>query len=155
MHPKQHDRKYTDRNDNVLISSDEDETSRLPLHPKVAQPSAQNQDSELFKSCNPSQNIADSTTMVKDTAPLKHILPIGRRDVQPLLAISNPRFDTLKDPRFTEGGQLVPGKPNKEHSLDIDEIPWSDLVLKERIGAGIFLSSRLDNLFLISTFRQS
>lgn len=155
MHPKQYDRKYTDRNDNILISSDEDETSHLPLHPKVAQPSAQNQDSELFKSCNLSQNIADSSIMVKDTAPLKHILPIGRRHVQPLLAISNPRLDTVKDPRFTEGGQLVPGKPNKEPPLDIDDIPWSDLVLKERIGAGIFHSSRLDNLFLISAFRQS
>ncbi|XP_059462437.1 serine/threonine-protein kinase CTR1 isoform X2 [Corylus avellana] len=138
MHPKQYDRKYTDRNDNMLLSSDEDETSRIPLHPKFAQPSAQNQDSELFKSCNPSQNIADSTIMVKDTAPLKHILPIGRRDIQPLFAISNPRLDTVKDPRFTEGGQLVPSKPNKEPSLDIDDIPWSDLVLKERIGAGSF-----------------
>jgi serine/threonine-protein kinase CTR1 len=152
MHPKQYDRKYTDRNDNMLISSDEDETSRIPLHPKFAQPSAQNQDFELFKSCNPSP---DSTTMVKDTAPLKHIPPIGRRDVQPLFAISNPRLDTVKDPRFTEGGQPVPSKQNKEPPLDIDDIPWSDLVLKERIGAGIFLTSRLDNLFLISRFRQA
>ncbi|KAF5473614.1 hypothetical protein F2P56_010214 [Juglans regia] len=137
MRPKQHDVKYTDGNENMLITSDDHETSRFTLHP--AQPSAQDQDSELFKSCNPAQNITHSTTMVKDTAHLKHVPPIGRREVQPLFVLSNSRLDAVKDSRFIEGGQLVPGK-SAEPSLDIEDfnIPWSALVLKERIGAGSF-----------------
>ncbi|KAB1221280.1 Serine/threonine-protein kinase CTR1 [Morella rubra] len=135
VHPKQHDMKYTDRNENMLISSDDDETSRLPFRP--AKPSAHDRDSELFKSCNPSQNVTHSKAMVKDTTPLK---PIGYRDVQPLLVVSNPRVDAVTDSRFREGGQLIASKPSTEPSLDIEDfnISWNDLVLKERIGAGSF-----------------
>ncbi|KAG6745143.1 hypothetical protein POTOM_051787 [Populus tomentosa] len=41
---------------------------------------------------------------------------------------------------ISEGSQLVSGKTNDELSLDVEDldIPWSDLVLKERIGAGSF-----------------
>lgn len=37
--------------------------------------------------------------------------------------------------------QLLSGKTSKELSLDTEDsdIPWNDLVLKERIGAGTFL----------------
>ncbi|PPS05463.1 hypothetical protein GOBAR_AA15198 [Gossypium barbadense] len=36
--------------------------------------------------------------------------------------------------------QLLPGKPSRELALEVDDldIPWSDLVLRERIGAGSF-----------------
>jgi serine/threonine-protein kinase CTR1 len=42
---------------------------------------------------------------------------------------------------FSEGSQLLSGKTSKELSLDAEDsdIPWNDLVLKERIGAGTFL----------------
>lgn len=42
---------------------------------------------------------------------------------------------------ISEGSQLVSGKTSEELSLDVEDldIPWSDLVLKERIGAGMFL----------------
>lgn len=47
---------------------------------------------------------------------------------------------TIKDPHMGHvgGGQLIP-KPSNNLTLDIEDlvIPWSDLVLKERIGAGI------------------
>ncbi|KAG6744133.1 hypothetical protein POTOM_052843 [Populus tomentosa] len=41
---------------------------------------------------------------------------------------------------ISEGSQLVSGKTSDELSLDVEDldIPWSDLVLKERIGAGSF-----------------
>lgn len=48
---------------------------------------------------------------------------------------------TIKDPHMGHvgGGQLIP-KPSNNLTLDIEDlvIPWSDLVLKERIGAGSF-----------------
>ncbi|KAG6693605.1 hypothetical protein I3842_09G008600 [Carya illinoinensis] len=135
---QQHDIKCRDKNHSMLIPSDDDETSCLALH--SAQLSAHDRDSELFKSCNPAQNITNLTTMVKDTTPLNSILPIGHKDVQPLFVLSNPRVDAVKDSRFSEGGQLVPGKSRVGPSLDIEyfDIQWSDLVLKERIGAGSF-----------------
>ncbi|PON36339.1 Serine/threonine protein kinase [Parasponia andersonii] len=39
-----------------------------------------------------------------------------------------------------EGGQLIPSKPSNKLTLDVEDldIPWSDLVVKERIGAGSF-----------------
>lgn len=46
-----------------------------------------------------------------------------------------------------EGGQLIPSKPSNKLSLDMGDldIPWSDLVLKERIGAGnLHISSSLN-----------
>ncbi|KAH8505787.1 hypothetical protein Peur_044891 [Populus x canadensis] len=45
-----------------------------------------------------------------------------------------------KDSMFSEGSQLLSGKTSKELSLDGEDsdIPWNDLVLKERIGAGSF-----------------
>ncbi|XP_048321303.1 serine/threonine-protein kinase CTR1 isoform X5 [Ziziphus jujuba] len=86
---------------------------------------AKDRDSQLFKTCNPAQNILHSTTMAKDPA-------IGRREAM--------RVDSSKSSRLFEGSQLIPSKPTKEFTLDIEDlnIPWCDLVLKERIGAGSF-----------------
>ncbi|XP_048321301.1 serine/threonine-protein kinase CTR1 isoform X3 [Ziziphus jujuba] len=57
---------------------------------------------------------------------------IGRREAM--------RVDSSKSSRLFEGSQLIPSKPTKEFTLDIEDlnIPWCDLVLKERIGAGSF-----------------
>lgn len=131
MHTQQYERKYTDKNNNTPISSDNDENSHLHLHPKVSQLSAQDRDSEIFQSCNPSQYITHSTAIVKDTTHLKRIPPVGHM-----------RVDTIKDSRFSEGAPLVSSKPSKELSIEVEEfdIPWSDLVLKERIGAGIYVN---------------
>ncbi|KAK8280233.1 hypothetical protein V6Z12_D09G162300 [Gossypium hirsutum] len=48
--------------------------------------------------------------------------------------------DAAKDSRFAKGSQLVPHKPRKKVALEVGDldIPWSDLILKERIGAGSF-----------------
>lgn len=100
MYSKQFDRKFTDGNNLLLVSSPNDDTS---MH-------------------------------VEDRIPLKRISPIGHRDVSSL--------DTSKDSRFGEGVQQVPSKPNNELTLNVGDldIPWSDLVLKEKIGAGILPS---------------
>lgn len=143
MYPKKFDRKCTDRTHLVPISRNRGETPQLPMPPKVAWPSAHDQDSQLFKSCNPYQSSISPTDAVKDPIPPKRIPLTGHGDVQPSLALSDLRGDTIKDTRFTDGGQLYPNKPCKELSLDVEDldIPWSDLVLKERIGAGIYMYS--------------
>lgn len=125
MYPEQLDRKITGGNNLLLVSSLNDNTS---MHTKVSRPSFEDRNPQLF---NPSQNIVHTPGMVKDPIPLKRIPPIGHRDVS--------RVDTTKGSRFVEGVQLVPSKPSKELTFDIEDldIPWNDLVLKERIGAGI------------------
>ncbi|RWR82519.1 serine/threonine-protein kinase CTR1 isoform X1 [Cinnamomum micranthum f. kanehirae] len=48
--------------------------------------------------------------------------------------------DKSKDQRVIESGQVVPTRLDSNLALEVDDfdIPWSDLVLKERIGAGSF-----------------
>lgn len=137
MYPKHFDKMGTEKN-LVQFSSSISE-SQYDLPPKGGRPSAHDRDTELFKSCNPTQNIIHSMNSVNDPIPLKHIPPIGHRDGQPRLALPDQIVDKAKDLRFLEGAQLIPGKPSKDFSLDVEEldIPWNDLVLKERIGAGI------------------
>ncbi|KAK3226736.1 hypothetical protein Dsin_006598 [Dipteronia sinensis] len=136
MYPKQFDKKGTERNNLVQFSSGISEISQFPLPPKGGRQGSHDRDSELFKTCNPSKNIMHSTNMVKDPIPLKHIHPSG----QPLLTLTDQRVDNSKNLRFAESGPLVPSYASKEISLDVEDldIPWIDLVLKERIGAGSF-----------------
>lgn len=139
MYPKPPDKTGTERNNLVQFPTNISE-SHLPLPPKGGRTSGQDRDFELFKSCNPPQNMTHSINIVKDPNPLKHIQPTGHRDAQPHLASIDQRVDASNDLRFTESGQLVPGKPSKDFTFDVDDldIPWNDLVLKERIGAGSF-----------------
>lgn len=139
MYPKPSNKMETERNNPVQFSTNISE-SQLPLPPKGGRTSGHDRDFELFNSCNPTQNMTHSINMVKDPNPLKHIQPIGHRDAQPGLSSIDQRVDASKDLRFSESGQLVPGKPSKEFTFDVDDldIPWNDLVLKEKIGAGSF-----------------
>ena len=141
LYPKKLDKIGTDRNNFGQISSNMDDISLFPLPPNIARPTAHDRDSQYPQSIIHSQNI------IKD--PLKRIFPIGHRDV-PLLVLSDAMGDATKDLRFAEGSQLVPSKPSRELALEVDDldIPWSDLVLKERIGAGIFWSLSEEHLFL-------
>ncbi|THG18449.1 hypothetical protein TEA_001596 [Camellia sinensis var. sinensis] len=130
-YPKQSDRQCMDRHNHVPSPSNSNESH--------------DRDLQLLKSSNP-HTIISSTNMVKDPVPLKHFPPIGHREVQPLVGLSDPRGNA-KDLRFVEGGQMVPRQPSKKLSLDVEDldIPWSDLVLKERIGSVILKPSDLVN----------
>ena len=122
MYPKQYDRKYTDGSF-LLVPGHGDDNSPQG---KVGQPGAQDRDSQPFKTCVPSQNIMQSTPVVKGPS-------VGHGDVA----------ECVKNSRFGDGGHLVTSMPSHEFGLDVEDlnIPWNDLVIKERIGAGIsFLS---------------
>ncbi|KAI4300418.1 hypothetical protein L6164_033801 [Bauhinia variegata] len=85
-------------------------------------------------------NSSDSTAMGKDIAPLKLNRPVVHKDIHSSSVLTNSNVDIIEGRRFTEGSQLVPSKPNRDLGLDMEDldIPWSDLVLKERIGSGSF-----------------
>ncbi|KAF5737482.1 serine/threonine-protein kinase CTR1 [Tripterygium wilfordii] len=112
LYPKQYDKMGRDRNNNVQIPSNSDEIPRLPPQVRVGLPGDQVGDSRLL----------NSKDMIKD-------FPLNPIHGPPILTSSDQRVDAAKDFRFSE-----------EISLDVEDldIPWSDLVVKERIGAGSF-----------------
>ncbi|KAL7195773.1 hypothetical protein ACSBR1_035915 [Camellia fascicularis] len=116
MYPKQSDRQCMDRHSPVPSSSNSNKIPQLPLPSEGTLENAHDGDLQLFQSCN-AHPIVSSTNMVKDPIPLKH-----------------------KDLRFVDGSQRVPIQLSKEVSLHLEDfdIPWSELILKERIGAGSF-----------------
>ncbi|KAE8719046.1 Serine/threonine-protein kinase CTR1 [Hibiscus syriacus] len=130
LYPNKHDKIDTERNKLVQISSNIDGISLLP-QPNIARPTSHDRDSQY------SQPIVHSKNIIKD--PSKHISLVGHKDV-PAVVLSEPMGCVAKDSRFTEGSELVPSKPSRELALEVDDldIPWSDIVLRERIGAGSF-----------------
>ncbi|KAJ1419498.1 Serine-threonine/tyrosine-protein kinase, catalytic domain [Sesbania bispinosa] len=133
----QFDGKSNDRNSHRPISNESNRSSHFPPHPQACHPSTHDQGSEIYISCNPPQNIIDSTTVGKYPPPLKHKRPVG---IQTPLALANANDDVIEGRRFVEGSQLIPSKAAQEIALDMEDlnIPWSDLVLKEKIGSGSF-----------------
>ncbi|CAK9320144.1 unnamed protein product [Citrullus colocynthis] len=122
---------------NIVLTGDRDRSSQL-LNPKSAQLNTQDGKSEQFRSCITSQSTVQSTPFVDNVVPLNHISQIGSRDSEPLLALSHVRVDHANNLSFIDGSQLI-RKPN-ELSFGIEDlvIPWKDLVLREKIGAGSF-----------------
>lgn len=126
-----------DRGCAVPSSSNRDEVSRLPVPPINAWKKRCNKGSQLPALYHP-PNILTSMSQEKDLIPLKNVPPIRYGDAQ-LITISEARTDTINDKRYFEGGgRLAPAKPSRKLVLDVEDldIPWNDLVLKERIGAG-------------------
>ncbi|GMH04563.1 hypothetical protein Nepgr_006403 [Nepenthes gracilis] len=91
-------------------SSIEGEPSQLPIPSKATQPTGRDKDLQLLKYRNPSQNVAGSSNL----------------------------GNASKDSQLSDAN--LPIKPSTEIALEMDDldIAWSDLVLKERIGAGSF-----------------
>ncbi|PIM98663.1 Tyrosine kinase [Handroanthus impetiginosus] len=80
------------------------------------------------------QDVANSTDRFTGSIPL-----LGHKVPQPPVPL-DPRGNAIKDMRFVGGSLLGPLKSSGELTFDVEDlkIPWSDLVLKERIGAGSF-----------------
>ncbi|XP_052174456.1 serine/threonine-protein kinase CTR1 isoform X2 [Diospyros lotus] len=125
--------KQSDRESHVHNSSDSNEIPQLPT------PSANAHDRDL-QPFNKNNAIISSTDMVNDRVPLEHLQTIGHREIRPHIVMPDRRGNAANNLRFVEGGQLVPIRQRREISLDVEDldIPWSDLVLKERIGSGSF-----------------
>lgn len=138
VYPKLADLRYSERSSNFQSANSNYETPQLPLHVKAAESSALEADSQPFRSYNPSHNVMHSTNVIGDAVPQQHIISTRYGDAPPGLASSEAELHAFGDSRLAEGGIRI----TKELSLEIEDlkIPWSDLVLKERIGAGNSLS---------------
>ncbi|KAK6140084.1 hypothetical protein DH2020_026082 [Rehmannia glutinosa] len=138
MFPKQSEGINVDRTSTPPSSSNREEVSNTQAFPTNSWIKVRGKEQLLCKPSNP-QNVVSSANMIKGSIPLKLIPPIGHKEVQPLISLLDPRINTSKGTMFGEGGQSVPSK-TREYTFEVDDlnIPWSDLVLKERIGAGSF-----------------
>lgn len=132
---KPFDRSYTENKNLVSASNNHHE---LPVLQRTARLVSYDRDVQMQNSSNPFQNVMNSKHVVKGAVRPSHILPMGHRDVQPILPFPRPRPGTNKNLKFMEENHSVTSKSSLQHSLVEDdlEIPWSELDLKENIGAG-------------------
>ncbi|XAR52284.1 Non-specific serine/threonine protein kinase, partial [Bertholletia excelsa] len=96
-------------------------------------------DCKKKNSFDPSLNVGSSTNLVKGSIP-GQIPPSGYQEVQPIIACSDPRPDEAHNLRLKESNHMVTRQSSHEFSLEDEDldIPWSELVLREKIGSGSF-----------------
>ncbi|KAI9122231.1 hypothetical protein K1719_006920 [Acacia pycnantha] len=121
------DGKGRGRNNVRSNSNDSNKNPRQSLHSEVSHLRTHDKSSETFVSCNDAPQNVDPTPMGRD------LLPTA-------ITLTKSNVDATEGRRFAEGSQLVASKISRELGLDVEhfDIPWSDLVLKERIGSGSF-----------------
>ncbi|XP_075512982.1 serine/threonine-protein kinase CTR1-like isoform X1 [Primulina tabacum] len=133
-YPKHLDRSHTDRN------SSSPSTSNLDLPPFPTNSWIKVRDKELLLS-KPSDahNLVSSMDTVKDSVPFQNIGLLGNRDGLPFTGLMNARISKSKEAGFVEA-QVFPTKSISDFPFDTEDlnIPWSDLIIKETIGAGSF-----------------
>lgn len=133
MYLKESDRRLSERSGHIQNFGNNDESSQLPLP-------VQGAESHLFKSGSPSQpqDVLHGANVGRDPTPQRHVITTGHRDSRPKLGLPTPAVDSSRDSRFSEQSSFI----SNDLSLEIEDlnIPWSDLVLKERIGAGMPIS---------------
>lgn len=88
-------------------------------------PSSRNRETQLKSSCAPSENNIISSIV----------------DSRQLPALSNTNTRLVLGNTYSDKGRGFPKPLNAEFSCNMDdlEIPWNDLVLKEKIGSGVLL----------------
>lgn len=117
-----------------LSPSSSDEISLSHLPPRASRSKFREKDPQISNTDFPGNLVC--STLVKNPVPLNQTPHIGHKDLQPVISLSDQRVDLVRDQRLSQLG--APG----ELTLDVEDldIPWSDLDLKERIGAGTPLS---------------
>lgn len=118
-----------------LHATNSDSEATHPRNQRIAQPHGQHGDLQPKKLCNSSQNIVSSEQIAQDQphADVMNVSPIlPFKDIK---ADKNTNFDVREENHFGQCSAL------NDISLAVDDlmIPWSELVLKEKIGAGICL----------------
>ncbi|KAJ0972693.1 hypothetical protein J5N97_020652 [Dioscorea zingiberensis] len=137
---KNYDEKYVDMKYFSPVTSSDIELFEAPeSHGKRVRPDAPAGISNLHKGQNLLQN-ATAESMACKADHLKPIIKDGNKDVLSLSPAIEPKAGKNKDLVFIDDHRQGRNKPNSDIALAMDDlnIPWSDLALKERIGAGSF-----------------
>lgn len=99
---------------------------------------------QCSESSNPPQNIGRASNAIREFLPSRFVPP-SRRGTQ---ALTDSARNASKDFRF-EASQLVSSR--SEAALDMDDlvISWSDLVVRDRIGAGFSIKLSCFRFYLL------
>ncbi|KAG6430547.1 hypothetical protein SASPL_108617 [Salvia splendens] len=137
MHHKQSEGNYMDRSSCPPSSTSHEEISITPQYATNSWIKVHGQ-GQLLSRPSDFQEVMSSSNTFSESIPEKLLPQSGHGNAQ-VLPFLNPRIETSKNSRFGEGGQLFPSK-SREYTFYVDDlnIPWSDLVVKEIIGAGSF-----------------
>lgn len=136
-HPKQSEGTCVDRTNSSPSSSNRGEIFNSPPFPTNSWIKIRGKD-QWFSNASNAQEVVSSKNVIKQSVPSNRIPPIGNEKAQSIISLLDPRVTTSKATRFGEGGQFFPSNLSG-FTFDLDDlnIPWSDLEIKERIGAGI------------------
>ncbi|KAL3623380.1 copper transport protein ctr1 [Castilleja foliolosa] len=138
MHPRHLRRTYEDGPSSPPSSSNlEDVSGVLPIQTNLWM-KVHGKESLLTEPLI-TEDVVNSTDIVKGSRASKFLPPTKHKVVQPL-RMPGPRGNMNNIMRFSEGGLLVSSKSSGRSAFDVEElnIPWNDVVLKERIGTGSF-----------------
>ncbi|XP_047959666.1 serine/threonine-protein kinase CTR1-like [Salvia hispanica] len=137
MHHKQSEGNYMDRSSCPPSSTSHEEISITPQYATNSWIKVHGQ-GQLLSRPSDFQEVMSSSNTFSESIPEKLLPQSGHGNAQ-VLPFLSPRIETSKNSRFGEGGQLFPSK-SREYTFYVDDlnIPWSDLVVKEIIGAGSF-----------------
>ncbi|KAJ6900767.1 hypothetical protein NC652_026769 [Populus alba x Populus x berolinensis] len=119
-------------------SSNKHEASLSPLHQGVAQNIMHDMDLQAPNSYNPFLNVVNMKNFVEGPNVPSSILPVKKKHTDPV--ISNPKPVTSNNLLFMEINQTILSKSNNQLHLEEDDldVPWSELLLKKKIGSGSF-----------------
>ncbi|EHA8586405.1 putative serine/threonine-protein kinase CTR1 [Cocos nucifera] len=139
---KHSDEKYVDVKPSSPVTSSKMKLPQIP-QPHVqstARPNGQEGISQLQKMHHLQQNITGSEPIIQAAAQQRLIPRDACRDVLPLIPFSDSKSERRKDFWFMEEHHHGRNKHTSDITFAVDDltIPWTDLVLKERIGAGSF-----------------
>ncbi|KAH8497437.1 hypothetical protein H0E87_019920 [Populus deltoides] len=119
-------------------SSNKHEASLSPLHQGVAQNIMHDMDLQAPNSYNPFLNVVKTKNFVEGPNVPSSILPVKKKHTDPV--ISNPKPVATNNLLFMEINQTILSKSNNQLHLEEEDldVPWSELLLKKKIGSGIF-----------------
>jgi len=119
-------------------SSNKHEASLSPLHQGVAQNIMHDMDLQAPNSYNPYLNVVKTKNFVEGPNVPSSILPVKKKHTDPV--ISNPKPVATNNLLFMEINQTILSKSNNQLHLEEEDldVPWSELLLKKKIGSGIF-----------------
>ncbi|KAG6427491.1 hypothetical protein SASPL_111737 [Salvia splendens] len=134
---KQSEGDYMDRSSCPPSSTSHEDISITPQYATNSWIKVHGQD-QLLSRPSDFQEVMSSSNTFSESIPRKLLPQSGHGNAQ-VVPFMNPRIETSKNARFGEGGRLFPCKSG-EYTFYVDDlnIPWSDLVVNEIIGAGSF-----------------
>ncbi|KAE8682024.1 Serine/threonine-protein kinase CTR1 [Hibiscus syriacus] len=127
---KAFDINYFNKNDLVSTLNDNNESSASPLHQRTTRNIICDRDLQMKNSSNLLPNAINSTHLIKSPLFPSSVTSHTHKGVYQAMPFSDPRQSTMNFKQLDD--------PVMYFDQEDLNIPWSELVLKEKVGAGSF-----------------